>query len=249
MKKLEDKVAVITGGNSGIGLATAKLFHEEGAKVVLTGRRKEVVESAAKEVGANAIGIVNDTSDLKDIDSLYEQVDEQHGKIDVLFLNAGIATFEPFEHTTEESFDRQFNTNVKGLYFNIQKALPLMKNGGAIVLTTSIANQIGMPNTSAYSASKAAVRSFARTLSAELIEKGIRVNCVSPGPIETPIFTKMGIPPEAVNDTKLQIASGVPMKRMGIANEVAKAALYLASSDSSFTTGIDLTVDGGMASL
>ena len=249
MKKLENKVAVITGGNSGIGLATAKLFHEEGAKVVLTGRRKEVVESAAKEVGVNATGIVNDTSDLKDIDSLYEQVDNQHGKIDVLFLNAGIAIYEPFEHTTEASFDRQFNTNVKGLYFNIQKALPLMKNGGTIVLTTSIANQIGMPNTSAYSASKAAVRSFARTLSAELIEKGIRVNCVSPGPIETPIFTKMGIPPEAVNDTKLQIASGVPMKRMGIANEVAKAALYLASSDSSFTTGIDLTVDGGMASL
>jgi NAD(P)-dependent dehydrogenase (short-subunit alcohol dehydrogenase family) len=247
--KLENKVAVITGGNSGIGLATAKLFHKEGAKVVITGRRKEVVEEAAKEVGEGTVGITNDTSKMSDIDSLYEQVGNLHGKIDVLFLNAGIAIFAPIEQVTEEMFDNQFNINTKGLYFNIQKALPLMKAGGSIILTTSSADQMGAPNTSVYSASKAGVRSLARTVSAELLEKGIRVNSIAPGPIETPIFDKLGMPPEMLGQVKEQFAGMVPMKRFGTPDELAKGALFLASDDSSFVAGIDLAVDGGLVSI
>jgi len=247
--KLKNKVTVITGGNSGIGLATAKLFNQEGAKVILTGRRKEVVDEATKEVGQNAVGISTDTSNLDDIDNLYKEIDKLYGKVDVLFLNAGIATFEPLESVSEESFDRQMNTNLKGLFFNIQKALPLMKAGGSIILTTSVADQKGMPNISVYSATKAAVRSLARTLSAELLERGIRVNCIAPGPIETPIFGKLGIPEEAIEQTKEQFASMNPMKRIGTPEEIAKGALFLASDDSTYVAGIDLTIDGGFAQL
>lgn len=247
--KLQNKVALITGGNSGIGLATAKLFHQEGAKVIITGRRQEVVESAAKEVGENAFGMVSDTANLSDINHLYKQVSETHGSIDILFLNAGVITFEPMEYVTEASFNRHFDINVKGLFFNVQQAAPLMNEGSAIVFTSSITNQMGMPNSSIYSASKAAVRSFARTLSSELLGKGIRVNSVFPGPIETPIFGKLGIPDEAMEETQAQVIEAVPMKRMGQAEEIAKAVLYLASADSSFVTGIDLVVDGGQTQL
>jgi NAD(P)-dependent dehydrogenase (short-subunit alcohol dehydrogenase family) len=247
--KLEDKVALITGGNSGIGLATAKLFQKEGAKVIITGRRQEVVASATQEIGGSAIGITNDTSNLSDIDSLYDEIEKLYGKIDVLFLNAGIASFSPIEGITEELFDSQFNINVKGLYFNIQKALPLMKDGGSIILTTSSAGQTGSPNTSVYSATKAAVRSLARTLSAELLERGIRVNCVAPGPIKTPIFGKLGMPEEMVGQVMEQVTSTVPMKRFGAADEVANAALFLASDDSGYVAGIDLAVDGGIVSI
>ena len=247
--KLENKVAVITGGNSGIGLATAKLFHKEGAKVVITGRRQNVVEAAAKEIGGGTTGITNDTSNMADIDNLYQEIEKLHGKIDVLFLNAGIAIFSPIEHVSEEMFDNQFNINVKGLYFNIQKALPLMKSGGSIILTTSAADQTGTPNTSVYAATKAAVRSLARTLSGELLDKGIRVNSIAPGPIDTPIFGKLGMPEEMLNQAKEQFTGMVPMKRLGTPDELAKGALFLASDDSTYIAGIDLPIDGGLVSI
>ena len=247
--KLKNKVAVITGGNSGIGLATAKLFHEEGAKVVITGRRQDALDDAVNEIGGDVVGISTDASKVNEIENLYKKVDDIHGKIDVLFLNAGIATFEPIEQVTEESFDRQANTNFKGLFFNLQKALPLLKDGGSIILTTSAADQRGFENTSVYSATKAAVRSLARTLSAELLDRGIRVNAIAPGPIETAIFEKLGFPQEAVGQVKEQFSSTNPMKRMGTPEEIAKGALFLASSDSSYVAGIDLSVDGGAAKI
>ena len=247
--KLINKVAVITGGNSGIGLATAKLFHEEGAKVVITGRRQDALDDAVNEIGGDVVGISTDASKVNEIENLYKKVDDIHGKIDVLFLNAGIATFEPIEQVTEESFDRQANTNFKGLFFNLQKALPLLKDGGSIILTTSAADQRGFENTSVYSATKAAVRSLARTLSAELLDRGIRVNAIAPGPIETAIFEKLGFPQEAVGQVKEQFSSTNPMKRMGTPEEIAKGALFLASSDSSYVAGIDLSVDGGAAKI
>ena len=180
---------------------------------------------------------------------MYKKIDETHGKIDVLFLNAGVAVFEPIEMVTEESYDQMMNINLKGLYFNVQKALPLLKEGASIILTTSAADQKGMPNTSVYAATKAAVRSLARTLSAELLEKGIRVNSIAPGPIDTPIFGKLGFPEDQIDGVKEQFASGIPMKRMGTSDEIARTALFLASSESSFVAGIDLAVDGGMTSL
>ena len=247
--KLENKVAVITGGNSGIGLATAKLFHKEGAKVVITGRRQNVVEAAAKEIGDRAVGITTDTSSMTDIDNLYQEIEKLHGKIDVLFLNAGIAIFSPIEHVTEDFFDNQFNINVKGLYFNVQKALPLMKSGGSIILATSAADRTGTPNTSVYAATKAAVRSLARTLSGELLDRGIRVNSVAPGPIDTPIFDKLGMPEEMLKQVKEQFTGMVPMKRFGTPDELAKGVLFLASDDSTFVAGIDLPVDGGLVSI
>lgn len=247
--KLENKVALITGGNSGIGLATAKLFHQEGATVIITGRRKEVVETAAKEIGDDVVGISSDTSDLHDIKSLYQYVEEKFGKLDILFLNAGMAHFESINTISEETFDRLSNTNFKGLYFNVKMAIPVMKNGGAILLTTSAAGQIGAANMSAYGATKAAVRSLARTLSAELLPIGIRVNGISPGPIDTPIMEKVGIPMEALEGAKAGFADENPMKRIGTADEIAKGALYLASDDSSFVAGINLCVDGGLTQL
>lgn len=247
--KLQNKVAVVTGGNSGIGLATAKLFHEHGAKVVITGRRKEVVEAAAKEIGANAVGIVSDAANLNDIDHLYAEVDRIFGQLDVLFLNAGMAHFAPLETISEETFDRLSNTNFKGLFFNVQKAVPYMKNGGSIVLCTSAAGLIGSPTTNVYGATKAAVRNFARTLSAELLPKGIRVNGISPGPVETPIMKKVGIPLAALDDAKAGFAAENPMKRIGEAIEIAKGVLYLASDDSSWVAGVDLAVDGGLTQL
>ena len=247
--KLKNKVAVITGGNSGIGLATAKLFHEEGAKVIITGRRQDALDNAVNEISGDVVGITTDASKINEIEKLYKKVDDIYGKIDVLFLNAGVGTFEPLEQVTEESFDRQVNTNLKGLFFNIQKALPLLKDGGSIILTTSAADQKGFATTSVYSATKAAVRSLARTLSAELLDRGIRVNAIAPGPIETPIFDKLGFPQESVGQVKEQFTSTNPMKRMGTPEEVAKGALFLASSDSSYVAGIDLSVDGGAAKI
>ncbi len=247
--KLQNKIALITGGNSGIGLATAKLFHEEGAQVIITGRRKEVVDRAAKEIGNNAIGITSDSSDLADIESLYKDVMDKFGILDILFLNAGMAHFEPIETITEATFDRLNNTNFKGLYFNIKMAAPVMKNGGSILLTTSAAGHIGAANMSAYAATKAAVRSLARTMSAELLPKGIRVNGISPGPIDTPIMEKVGIPTEALEGAKAGFAAENPMKRIGTSEEIAKGALYLASDDSAFVAGIDLCVDGGLTQI
>ena len=247
--KLAGKVAVITGGNSGIGFATAKLFQQEGAKVIITGKRRDAVEKAVQEIGGDAKGYTSNSSDLKDIASLYESIKNEYGKIDVLFVNAGIATFSPIEAVTEESYDSMMNTNLKGLYFNVQKALPLLSSGSSVIFNTSAADQKGFPNTSVYSATKAGVRSLARTLSAELLEKGIRVNSIAPGPIDTPVFEKLGLPEEAIPEVKKQFIASVPMKRIGSSEEVAKGVLFLASDDSSYVVGIDLSVDGGMAKL
>ncbi|WP_405207152.1 SDR family oxidoreductase [Aquimarina sp. LLG6339-5] len=247
--KLQEKIALITGGNSGIGLATAKLFQKEGAKVIITGRRKEVVDNAVKEIGGEAIGFASDTSNLEHIDHLYAQIKELYGRIDVLYLNAGIAKFEPMEIVTEERFDELSNTNFKGLFFNAQKALPLMEHGASIIITTSAAAQIGSPNMSVYGATKAAARNLARTLSGDLLRKGIRVNGISPGPIDTPIMHKVGIPEEALDEVKEGFAAENPMKRIGTADEIAKAALFLASDDSSYIAGVDLAVDGGLTQL
>ena len=248
-QKLKGKVAIITGGNSGIGLATAKLFQAEGATVIITGRRKEAVAAAATEIGGNSIGIVSDSGNLKAIQALYQDVKEKVGKIDILFLNAGVATFGPFATIDEATFDEMVNINFKGLFFNVQAALPLLNEEASIIFNTSIADQKGFPNTNVYAATKAAVRSLARTLSTELLPQKIRVNAVAPGTIDTPIFEKIGMPQEVVSDIKIGFAGENPMKRLGTSEEVAQATLFLASDDSSYITGIDLTVDGGMTQL
>ncbi len=247
--RLNGKVAVITGGNSGIGLATAKLFQAEGARVVITGRRKEAVEAAVKEIGGNSTGIVSDTGNLNAIQTLYQEIKEKVGKIDVLFLNAGVATFVPFTSIDEAIFDEMVNVNFKGLFFNVQTALPLLNDGASVIFNSSIADQKGFPTTNVYAATKAAVRSLARTLSTELLDRKIRVNAIAPGPIDTPIFEKLGAPKEAVSDIKDSFANENPMKRLGTPDEIAKATLFLASDDSSYITGIDLTVDGGVTQL
>lgn len=248
-QRLKDKVAVITGGNSGIGLATAKLFQAEGARVIITGRRKEAVEAAVKEIGGASAGFVSDTGNLNDIADLYQQIHKTAGRIDVLFLNAGIAIFGPFDTVDEATFDRMVNVNFKGLFFNIQKASPLLNEGASIIINSSIADQKGFPNSSVYGATKAAVRNLARTLSTEFLERKIRVNALAPGPIDTPIFEKVGVPAEEVPGMKASFGDQNPMKRMGSSHEVATAALFLASDDSSYITGIDLTVDGGATQL
>jgi NAD(P)-dependent dehydrogenase (short-subunit alcohol dehydrogenase family) len=249
MGKLNGKVAVVTGGNSGIGLATAKLFRAEGAKIAIAGRDQKTLDSAAKEIGDGTLAVRADVARLADIDKLYTAVKEKFGKIDVLFANAGIAKFAPVEQSSEQFFDEQFNVNVKGLYFTIQKALPLLNDGASIILNSSVAGVKGTHTASVYSATKAAVRSFARTLTNELIGRGIRVNVVSPGPITTPIFGRTGLPQEAIDDFSKYVLSTVPMKRFGEADEVGKAVVFLASSDASYISGQELFVDGGMVNV
>jgi NAD(P)-dependent dehydrogenase (short-subunit alcohol dehydrogenase family) len=249
MGKLNGKVAVVTGGNSGIGLATATLFRAEGAKVAIAGRDQKTLDSAAKEIGGDTLTVQADVSKLEDIDKLYKAVKDKFGKIDVLFANAGIAKFAPIEQSSEQFFDAQFNINVKGLYFTIQKALPLLNDGASIILNSSVAGVKGTETASVYCATKAAVRSFARTLTNELIGRGIRVNVVSPGPITTPIFERTGLPLEALDDFAKHILATVPMKRFGKADEVGKAVVFLASSDSSYISGQELFVDGGLANV
>lgn len=249
MGKLDGKVAVITGGNSGIGLATAQAFVDQGARVAIMGRDPETLAAALEQLGDGAIGIQGDVRNLGDLDRLYASVRDQLEAIDVLFVNAGVANFQPFEDVDEADFDVQFDVNVKGAYFAVQKSLPLLRDGAAIVLTTSISNQLGDAYTSVYSATKAALRSLARTLSAELVGRGIRVNAISPGPIETPIFGRLGLPQDALDEMAQGLAERVPMKRMGAADEIAKAVLFLASNDSSFVLGHELVVDGGLTEL
>jgi NAD(P)-dependent dehydrogenase (short-subunit alcohol dehydrogenase family) len=240
-KKLENKVAVITGATSGMALATAKLFIEEGAYVFITGRSKERLDKAVKEIGKNVTGVHGDAGNLSDLDRLFEIVKKEKGRIDILFASAGIGEYNnPLGSITEKGFDNIFNVNVRGTLFTVQKALPLMKDGGSIILNGSISGVKGFPTTTVYNASKAAVRSFARTWTAEL--KGrIRVNVISPGPIDTAMFD--GVSQELKDD----LGSRNPMGRIGKPGEIATSALFLASNDSSFVTGIDLSVDGGMA--
>jgi NAD(P)-dependent dehydrogenase (short-subunit alcohol dehydrogenase family) len=245
--KLEGKVAVVTGGNSGIGLATAKQFAREGARVVITGRDARSLADAAREIGGGVLALRSDSSRLADIEELFAAVKERFGRVDVLFVNAGVGKFAPLEETTEELFDHIMDINFKGAYFTIKKALPLLNNGASVILNTSVVAHIGLPNASVYSASKAALLSLVRTLSADLVGRGVRVNAVSPGPVETPIFGKMGLPSEAVAETKRGFSAQVPLKRFGRPEEIAKAVLFLASSDSSFLVGTEILADGGVS--
>jgi NAD(P)-dependent dehydrogenase (short-subunit alcohol dehydrogenase family) len=249
MGKLNGKVAVVTGGNSGIGLATAKLFREEGAKVAIAGRDQKTLDAAVKEIGGDTLAVRADVGKLEDLDKLYRAVKEKFGRIDVLFANAGVAKFVSIEESSEQFFDEQFTINVKGLYFTIQKALPLLNDGASIILNSSVAGVKGFAQSSVYSATKAAVRSFARTLTAELIGRGIRVNVVSPGPITTPILSRNGLSKEAMEEIAKSLTAMVPAKRFGEADEVGKAVVFLASPDSSYISGQELFVDGGAANV
>jgi len=245
-KKLEGKIALVTGGGTGIGLATAKRFVAEGAKVVITGRRKEVLEAAVREIGPAATAIQADSGSLADLDRLYAEIKQLHGRVDVLFANAGGGKFATIENVTEEHFDQTFDSNVKGVFFTVQKALPLMPDGGTIVLNASIVSIKGMPSFGVYSATKAAVRSFARTWTNELKDRKIRVNVVSPGPIDTPGVDGLVQDEEQAKQLKASLAQQVPLGRIGEADEIAKVVVFLASDDSSFVAGIELFVDGGM---
>jgi NAD(P)-dependent dehydrogenase (short-subunit alcohol dehydrogenase family) len=249
MSKLSGKIAVITGGNSGIGLATAKLFAKEGATVVITGRRQAEINTAVAEIGGNAIGVQGDVSKMADLDRLYAEVKAKFGHIDIIFANAGVAELSPIEAVTEEHFDKTFGINVKGLLFTVQKALPLLVEGGSVILNSSVVNTVGFEGFGVYAATKAAVRSFARTWTAELKGRKIRVNVVSPGPIETPIFDKMGLSVEQIEAFGENITTQVPLGRFGRPDEIAQAVLFLASSDSSYVAGVDLYVDGGMVAV
>ena len=247
--KLEGKIAVITGGNSGIGLATAKRFVSEGAYVFITGRRQKELDAAVSEIGKNAIGIQGDVSNLTDLDKLYNTVKDKKGHLDILFANAGIAQFARLGEISEEHFDKIFDINVKGLLFSVQKALPILQDGSSIILNASVGSSKGIEETSVYSAAKAAVRSFARTWTADLRHRKIRVNAISPGPIDTPIFSSLTQNEEQMEQFKKYIINTVPMGRMGIPDEIAKAVSFLASDESSYITGIELFVDGGMAQI
>lgn len=246
MGKLSGKVALVTGGNSGIGFAAAQAFAAEGAQVIVTGRRADAVAEAAAKIGSMATGLVADVANLGDLRALFETVQKKFGHIDVLFANAGIAEFLPVDLVNEDHFDRQFNTNVKGLFFTVQYALPLLRDGGSIILNASVVNHKGFAGTSVYSATKAAVRSFARTWANDLKERKIRVNAISPGPIETPIFDKMGLSGGEKAEMAAGLASQVPLNRLGQPTEIAAAAVFLAANDSSYVNGIDLSVDGGI---
>ena len=245
--KLAGKVAVVTGGSSGIGLAAAELFAAEGAHVFITGRRQMELDAAVRKIGARATGVLGDVSKLGDLDRLYAAVKQQKDRVDVLFANAGGGEFAALGAITEEHFDKTFDVNVKGLLFTVQKALPLMPDGASIILNASIASSKGMPAFSVYSATKAAVRSFARSWTTDLKARRIRVNTISPGPIDTPILDALLTTEAETAQFKAGMAASVPLGRMGRPDEIAKAALFLASDDSSFVTGIELFVDGGMA--
>jgi NAD(P)-dependent dehydrogenase (short-subunit alcohol dehydrogenase family) len=245
MKRLEAKVAVVTGGNSGIGLATAKRFQQEGARVAISGRNKKTLDEAVKTIGNGVLAIQADVAKLPELDKLYIEVSQKLGKIDVLFVNAGVGKFGTIVETSESTYDEQFDINIKGAYFTIQKALPHLNDGASIILNTSVADTKGDIGTSAYSATKAALRSLARTAAAELVERGIRVNTVAPGPIVTPIFGRTGLPQEMVDEFAKKLLAKVPMKRFGQPEEVAATVAFLASQDASYITGVEINVDGG----
>jgi len=246
MNKLEGKTAVVTGGSSGIGLATAQRFVSEGAHVYITGRRQSELDKAVKQIGKNVTGVQGDVSNLSDLDRLYDTVKEQKGRIDILFANAGIMELFPLDTVSETYFDKTFSVNVKGIFFTVQKSLPLFNDGGTIVLTGSVAGSKGTEGLSVYGATKAAVRSLARSFTAELKNRKIRVNVVSPGRIDTPAASVAISGLQASQEPlKVGVVDSIPLGRMGTPDEIASAVLFLASDDSSFVTGIELFVDGG----
>ncbi len=247
MGKLESKVALITGGNSGIGLATAKLFANEGAKVVITGRRQEALDEAVGQIDGEVTAILADASDLDAGKLAVKKAVETYGNIDILFLNAGIAPFSPMSDITEEHFDELFDINVKGPFFTIKEAIPHLNEGAVIIGNTSVVNQKGFPGTGVYSATKAALRSLSRVLANELAEKKIRAVSVAPGPIDTPIYGKLGLPEEQVQQMGAGFSEIVPLSRFGSADELAKTVLFLASDEASYINGVELAVDGGLS--
>ena len=247
MGKLEGKIALITGGNSGIGLATAKQFVNEGACVFITGRREPELTAAVKEIGKNVTAVQGDVSNLGDLDRLFAQIKKEKSKLDIVFANAGVAKYAPFGKITEELYDSIFNINVKGLLFTVQKALPLLPDGASIILNASIVASKGLSSNSVYSATKAAVRSFARTWTTDLKGRRIRVNAVSPGPIDTPGLSELLASSETGWQRMAAISTTVPLGRLGTPDEIAKAVVFLASDDSSYITGTELFVDGGFA--
>ena len=245
--KLNGKVALVTGGNSGIGLATAKRFVSEGAYVFITGRRQKELDASVKEIGKNVTAVQGDVSNLADLDRLFAQIKKEKGKIDIVFANAGVAKYAPLGKMTEEFYDSIFNINVKGVLFTVQKALPLLRDGSSVVLNASIVASKGFSSNSDYSATKAAVRSFARTWTTDLKNRGIRVNAVSPGATDTPGLRDLFASSEAGQQRKKMISETVPLGRLGTPDEIAKAVVFLASDDASYITGAELFVDGGIA--
>jgi NAD(P)-dependent dehydrogenase (short-subunit alcohol dehydrogenase family) len=243
MNNLSEKIAVVTGGNSGIGNATARKLKELGANVVITGRNPVAVESAANELGV--MGVVADQASLDDIDTLVSQVKEEFGHVDVLFINAGVAAFAPVEHLSEEQFDTTMNVNFKGAFFTLQKFLPILREGASVINLSSINAYTGMPNTAAYAASKAALNSLTRTAAYELASRNIRVNSVNPGPTNTAIFGKLGMPDEAIQEFASAMQDRIPLKRFGEPKDVASLVAFLASDDASFITGAEYNIDGG----
>ncbi len=247
MGKLEGKIALVTGGSTGIGLATAKEFVSEGAYVFMTGRRESELNAAVKEIGSNVTAVQGDVSKLDDLDRLFAQIKQEKGKLDIVFANAGIAKYAPLGQTSEELFDSIFDINVKGTFFTVQKALPLLSDGGAIIVTSSVVGSKGLSSNSVYSATKAALRSFARTWTTDLKPRRIRVNAVSPGTIDTPGLNDLLASAEAGQERVKMISNAVPLGRFGRPEEIAKAVVFLASDDSSYVAGAELFVDGGFA--
>lgn len=249
MNKLKNKVAIITGANSGIGLATAKLFLEEGAKVVISGRRQEALDDVAKTLEGDFITVLADVSKPEDNVKLIKEATDTYGNIDILFLNAGIAPISPIEAIDENHYDTVFNTNVKGPILATKEALPHLNDGGTILFTGSIVKQKGFDGFGVYSASKGALRAFSRVLTSEVKSRGIRVNTIAPGPIDTPIYGKMGLPEEVLEETGKGFAAMVPLGRFGTSEEIARTALFLASEDASYINGVELEVDGGLSQI
>jgi NAD(P)-dependent dehydrogenase (short-subunit alcohol dehydrogenase family) len=247
--KLEGKIAVVTGGTSGIGLATAKRFVAEGAVVFITGRRQAELDRAAEEIGPKAVAVRADSSSLTDLDRLYGRVKMEKGRIDILFANAGVGEFATLGEITEEHYDKTFNTNVKGVLFTVQKALPLFRDGGSIILNASTVASMGTAAFSVYSATKAAVRNFARSWILDLADRHIRVNAISPGPIATPGLDGLAATEEQARQFKAGMVANIPLRRLGAPDEVAKAVVFLASDDSSFVNGAEIFVDGGFAQI
>lgn len=245
--KLQNKIAVITGGNSGIGLATAHELKQQGARVIIIGRKPEAVAAAAKEIGGDTLGLVADVSRVADIEKVFQAVKEKAGRIDILFANAGVARFMPLAESSEALFDEMFDANVKGVYFTVKHALPLLAEGAAVVVTSSTVAHFGMPGASIYAAGKAALNNLVKTFALELAGRKIRVNVVSPGPVATPIFDKMGLPEAAQKEMGGAILAQVPLARFAAASEIAKAVAYLVSPDAAYVTGTELLIDGGMA--